>query len=101
MPAIQTPRGRYFLTSAAPLEHTADGVVVTLSLEAASGIERIGFQCLLPPDFSLESEPALVEKVSSAVRSDFEVIREAALKSIRTERRLYRLVLAQRKSPLF
>ena len=74
-------------------------MVVTLSLEAASGIERIAFQCVLPPDFSLESESALLEKVSPLVRSDFEVIREAALKSIRAERRLHRLVLTQDASP--
>ena len=101
MPAFQTPRGLYSLTTAAPPERETDGVVVTLSLEAASGIERIAFQCVLAPDFSLESESALLEKVSSVVRSDFEVIREAALKSIRTAHRLHRLVLTKDASRSF
>jgi hypothetical protein len=66
---------------------------VTLSLEADSGIERIGVQCVLPPDFSFEDESAILEKIIPAIACDFEVIREAALKSIRTDHRLHRLVL--------
>jgi hypothetical protein len=93
VPAFQTPRGLYSLEIVAPIERTADSVVVTLSLDAASGIERIAFQGVLPPDFALANESVILERLTPVIARDFEVIREAALKSIRTAHKLHSLIL--------
>jgi hypothetical protein len=95
MPTFQTSRGRYSLSIAASPE-PADRRVITLALEAASGIERFAFQCVLPAEPIPEGvQSAMLETLTPIVARDFEVIREAALRSIRTDRKLYRLVLAQ------
>jgi len=100
MPAFQTSRGLYSLSIAVSPERAADLEVITLALDAASGIERFAFQCVLPADLNADREQsAVLEKLTPIVARDFEVIREAALKSIRTDRKLYRLILAQTLFP--
>jgi hypothetical protein len=96
MPTFQTSRGRYSLSIAASPEPAADSLVITLALEAASGIERFAFQCVLPAEPIADSvQSAMLETLTPIVARDFEVIREAALKSIRADHKLYRLVLSQ------
>jgi len=90
---IKTGRGLYALTLANPIEHSADALVLTLNLERAAGIERVAFRCriataLLPPASGAAAEQAILESLARWLAREFEQTREAALKSIRAERRL-------------
>lgn len=92
---FRTGRGLYRLASAAPPE-TAGDVVLTLALERADGIERVVLRFriareLLDRDACANPEN-LVARVAPWVEREFEATREAALKSIRSERRLYEVV---------
>lgn len=65
-----------------------------LSLERADGIERVVFRCrvaevLLAPGGAPDVIP---ERIVSWVEREFEQTREAALKSIRSEQKLFELV---------
>jgi len=87
---LNTARGIYALVNARPPERTADAVVMTLSLERADGIEKVALRCrianvLLPTSYSTEK---LVERIALWLEREFEQTREAALKSIRAERKL-------------
>jgi hypothetical protein len=86
---LRTGRGVYRLSAAAPVEHRGDALVLTLTLERADGIERIGFHCRVSATAE-ESTPAeqLIAQLAPLIEREFEQIREAALKTIRTERRL-------------
>ena len=87
---LKSARGIYAIASARPLERTADSVVLTLSLERADGIERVALRfriatALIGADYSPEK---LIERITPWLEREFEQTREAALKSIRTERKL-------------
>ena len=87
---LKTARGIYAIASARPLERNADAVVLTLSLERADGIEKVALRCriaiaLISTDDSPEK---LIERIAPWMEHEFEQTREAALKSIRTERKL-------------
>lgn len=93
---FRTGRGLYRLASAAAPESADGAVVLTLALERADGIERVVFRCrigreLLDHDARANSE-GLIARVAPWVEREFETTREAALKSIRSERRLYEVV---------
>ena len=96
---IETGRGIYEFKSAAPVERSDDSIVLTVSLERADGIEKVALRCkiataFLPPDEldDLDQLPdKLIERLASWIRREFEMTREAALKSIRTERRLFEI----------
>jgi hypothetical protein len=87
---LKTARGEYAIMLAAPPEQTADAVVLTLSLTRADGIEKVALRCRIAN--ALLRTPAspeqLIERVALWLERDFEQTREAALKSIRTERKL-------------
>jgi len=87
---IATGRGIYRLSAAAPLERNADTVVLTLAMERADGIERIVTRCRIAR--VLLDEPAeadaMIERLKAWLTREFETTREAALKAIRSERRL-------------
>ncbi len=87
---IATGRGIYRLSAAAPLERNADTVVLTLAMERADGIERIVTRCRIAR--VLLDEPAeadaMIERLKAWLAREFETTREAALKAIRSERRL-------------
>src|ERR1700682_4316596 len=101
---IDTGRGIYELKSAAPVERSSDSIVLTLRLERADGIEKVALRCkiatsILQPDEldDLDQLPdklreKLIERLAPWIRREFEMTREAALKSIRTERRLIEVV---------
>jgi len=64
--------------------------VLTLSLERADGIEKVAVKfrianALIGGDYSPEK---LIERITPWLEREFEQTREAALKSIRTERKL-------------
>jgi hypothetical protein len=91
---LRTSRGLYRLDAAAPLDIRLDDVALTAMLERADGIERVVLRfCialrLLDPDPSAEE---LIARLLPWVEREFEQIREAALKSIRSERKLLEIV---------
>jgi hypothetical protein len=89
---LRTGRGIYRLAAAAPSEDAPDAVTLTLALERADGIERVVFRCHIARAL-LDAAQAddLMARLAPWIERDFEQIREAALKSIRTERRLFEL----------
>ena len=89
---LNTARGAYRLSL---VEQTAAGVgpwMLTLSAEHAGGLEKFAFRCHIAPE--LLEEAAIADPTVACARlagwleKQFEQIREAALKSIRSERRL-------------
>jgi hypothetical protein len=92
--SIKSARGIYTIENAGPVERDADSIVLTLSLERADGIEKVALRCRIAtalPSFSDTSEK-LLERLASWLEREFEQTREAALKSIRTERKLLEIV---------
>ena len=87
---MNTARGIYAIVNARPIEHAADAVVLTLSLERADGIEKVAlrFRIATAVIGVADSPEELTERIAPWLEREFEQTREAALKSIRTERRL-------------
>jgi hypothetical protein len=91
---LNTSRGIYTIASARPLERTADAVVLTLSLDRADGIEKVALRCRIASALidAEDSPEKLIDRLTPWLEREFEQTREAALKSIRTERKLLELV---------
>ncbi len=88
---IRTGRGPYELKLAAPTERSSDAVVLTIALDRSDGIERVALRCRLARDL-LDADPsddALVACLKPWLEREFEMTRETALKTIRSERRLH------------
>ena len=87
---MNTARGIYSIASARPLERATDAVVLTLSLERADGIEKVALRFRIATSLiaSANSPEKLIERIAPWLEREFEQTREAALKSIRTERKL-------------
>jgi hypothetical protein len=87
---LKTGRGIYAIASAGPLERNADAVVLTLSLERADGIEKVALRFRIATSLigGGDSPEKLIERITPWLEREFEQTREAALKSIRTERKL-------------
>ena len=89
---MKTGRGIYALVSARSIERTADAVLLTLSIERADGIEKVALRCRIATALigaaDSDSPEKLIERIAPWLEREFEQTREAALKSIRTERRL-------------
>ena len=87
---MNTARGIYAIASAGPLERNADSVVLTLSLERADGIEKVALRFRVATALigDADSPEKLIERIAPWLEREFEQTREAALKSIRTERKL-------------
>jgi len=90
---IVTGRGIYHLSAAAPLESTHDSIVLTLAMQRADGIERVGVRCRIAKELINETlaAEALIERLKGWLAGNFENTREAALKAIRSERRLHEI----------
>lgn len=89
---IRTGRGLYRVVEAAPAAIAAGVIVLTLALERADGIERVVFRCRLNGGLAGTVAPdALIAKLQPDLEREFEMIREAALKSIRSERKLHEI----------
>ena len=93
---IKTGRGIYQINSAAPVERSSDSIVLTLGLERADGIEKIALKCkiiaaLIQPG-ELDDTEKLIERLAPWIEREFEMTREAALKTIRAERHLLEIV---------
>jgi hypothetical protein len=92
---IRTGRGPYRIIEAAPAAAEAGAIILTLALERADGIERVVFRCridagLAGPD-RVRNPDDLVAWLQPWIEHQFEMVREAALKSIRSERKLYEI----------
>ncbi|HLK85780.1 MAG TPA: hypothetical protein VKT27_04670 [Candidatus Binataceae bacterium] len=87
---LNTPRGVYRLTLAAPAAVGAEQISLTLSCERADGLERVGFICEIARaglDAVATNDPAaLLARLAPWLEREFERTREAALKSLRSER---------------
>ena len=87
---MNTARGTYAIVNARPIEHTGDAVVLTLSLERADGIEKVALRFRIATALigDADSPEKMIERITPWLQREFEQTREAALKSIRTERKL-------------
>jgi hypothetical protein len=87
---LNTARGIYAIASAGPLERNDDSVVLTLSIERADGIEKVALRFRIATNLidAVDSPEKLIERIAPWLEREFEQTREAALKSIRTERKL-------------
>jgi hypothetical protein len=87
---LKSARGPYRLSLARPPELLPDATVLTLSIERLDGIEKVALQCRVSSSLvgNLEVEE-IVGRVASWIERDFEMTRENALKSIRSERKLW------------
>ncbi len=67
--------------------------MLTLALERADGIERVVFRCRIDCALGGANGPEnLIARLRPWAEREFEMIREAALKSIRGERKLHEIV---------
>ncbi|HLX04474.1 MAG TPA: hypothetical protein VKR28_03015 [Candidatus Binatus sp.] len=87
---LKAARGIYAIAIASPLERNADGVILTLSLERADGIEKVAVRFRIATSLidATNTPEKLIERITPWLEREFEQTREAALKSIRTERKL-------------
>jgi hypothetical protein len=96
---LKTPRGVYHLRLAAPAEIADTSLILPLALERTDGIERVVFRCRIEGGaangtVTPGAANALIDRIAPAIQRDFETVREAALKSIRGERKLLEIVLS-------
>ena len=87
---MKTARGNYAIANARPIERTADSIVLTLSVERTDGIEKVALRVRIATALigDADSPEKLIERIAPWLEREFEQTREAALKSIRTERKL-------------
>ena|ERR1700677_2302814 len=96
---LKTARGIYHLVLAAAAETVgAAEVILPLALVRADGVERVVFRCriegALTSDMTPSSINAAIERVAPSIEREFETVREAALKSIRSEGKLLEIALS-------
>jgi hypothetical protein len=90
---IRTGRGPYRLIEAAAVVSEAGAIVLTLALERADGIESVVFRCRIDAALAGTDTPEdLMARLQPWIEREFEIVREAALKSIRSERKLHEIV---------
>jgi hypothetical protein len=99
---ITTARGPYRIIEAAPADLAADATMLTLAFERADGIERVVFRCRIDSALADGSSPDdLIVRLRPWLEQEFEMTREAALKSIRSERKLHEIAFdANNRGPL-
>lgn len=91
---LQTPRGLYRMALAKEPETVPGGVLLTLSLERLDGIEKVAFQCRIDiTSVKVSKIEDILAGLARWIERDFEMTRENALKSIRSERKLMVMVL--------
>ncbi len=91
---LKTGRGDYLLKLAVAPELAGEALVLPLVLEHRGGLERVGLICRVArrrPDALEGSDPEtlreLLGRIAARFERDFEQVREAALKSLRAERK--------------
>lgn len=88
---LKTARGPYLMRLAREPQIVPDATLLTLSLERRDGIETVAFQCRIEKGLSFSNIDEVLAKLAHWVERDFEMTREYALKSIRSERKLLEL----------
>ena len=88
---LKTARGPYLLRLAKDPEVSPEATLLTLSLERRDGIETVAFQCRVDQALAPSETDELLRKLAHWIERDFEMTREYALKSIRSERKLMEL----------
>lgn len=91
---LSTSRGTYRLTVVETASAPGGLVAATLSLAHQGGLEKFALRCRLGGIMGQEPEPApaaIAERLAPSLEKHFEQLREAALKSIRAERKLLEL----------
>ena len=88
---MKTGRGLYRLILIEPPRATASEIALTLGFERADGLERVSFLCTITRAIAgTANEPdaaALLSRLAPWFEREFEQTREAALKSLRSERK--------------
>jgi hypothetical protein len=95
---LNTARGPYRLKQAREPERACAVVVMTLVLESRDGLETVGFRCRVGADAfggDLPDDSAILGRIGAWLERDFEQVREAALKSIRSEGKILEIALDQ------
>ena len=102
---ITTGRGRYRLALAGPpkvVRNAGEGLTLALHFERDDGMERVGLLCTIAAEIAgtvdTSDIDALLTLIAPWFEREFEQMREAALKSLRTEGRPY-MVRFEAKSP--
>jgi hypothetical protein len=98
---IRTGRGLYAIKVAAA-ERSSDSLILTIALDRADGIERVAFRCRIATALAGNaSDEAVAERLAPWIECDFEMTRETALKTIRSERHLHDFIFdANNRGPL-
>lgn len=90
---LKTARGPYNLVLAKEPQTLSGATLLTLNLERRDGIEKVALQCRIDKTLAVSSNSdEVVAKLAHWIERDFEMTREYALKSIRSERKLLELV---------
>jgi hypothetical protein len=90
---LKTARGPYHLVLAKEPQTLPGATLLTLSLQRRDGIETVTFQCRIDAVLAAShSAEETLAKLAHWIERDFEMTRELALKSIRSERKLLELV---------
>jgi hypothetical protein len=92
---VRTGRGLYRIVEAAAPAIELGAIALTLALERADGIERVVFRCRIAGGLAGTRTPGvpddLIARIQPWIEREFEIVREAALKSIRSERKLHEI----------
>jgi hypothetical protein len=89
---LKTSRGAYTMMLAREPQTLPDATVLTLSLERRDGIEKVALQCRVDKALVPADADEMLAKLAHWIERDFEMTREYALKSIRSEHKLLELV---------
>lgn len=88
----------YRLSLSGEPERSGTDRVLTLTMEHIDGIERVSFRCVVASSGVDRSSDAgdldkLLERIAPCIERQFEQVREAALKSVRSEGKLLEIRL--------
>jgi hypothetical protein len=88
--SIKTGRGEYLLKTGAPDQRDGEAILLTLVLERSDGIERVAFRCRLAAGLvgPTTGADAIMRQLAPWLEREFEMTRENALKTIRSEHRM-------------
>lgn len=93
---IKTSRGTYRLEMAEGPSRREHCLSFVVNAVRSDGIERLAFRCSVAEELAAalrnSDQNAALERLAPWLVSDFDHLREAALRSVRTERRLAEFV---------
>jgi len=90
--SLNTSRGQYSFVAQSGLERIGNDITLTLSLSQQAGLERVSFRCFIGAELLSPAQTELdyiLSRLQPWIERNFEQLRESALKSIRSERRLF------------